>query len=766
MSVGLFLLFATSSVQANSTMEIHLAGNKVGTSEFRRDADGKFSAKATLSIGTTTLSTSLTGKFDGNDLKDLDTVASTGGKETKFSIHGGKLKSGEKELDYSPKGKLLLGNLIPQFTKSLLTAVNFEDKRPQSKRAFMPDGGSEIPVTITPVDTRRVKAGTIRVYKVLIVNIDGTYFTNESGDVVGMDVPSQTLRFVNPAFADVFRDPFAPFPGLSQPSFGIKTMPGLKMKTRDGVALVQDVYLPDGPGKFPTVLMRTPYGRGAGAASAALYVKRGYAVVSQDCRGRDDSEGVFDPMVNEREDGYDAIDWISKQEWSDGNVGMIGGSYGGYVQWAAAVERHPALKCIIPQVSPPDAMHNLPYEYGVFTLYQNLWWGLIVADKVANMSNIKSSLPGIKRLTDLPLADLDKKVLGKSVPFWKTWLERTTDAKWKGWDHTKDITKVQIPVLHISGWWDGDQIGTKLHWEALRASGKKNQWLIYGPWSHAFNTTHRLGDVEYGDEAIIDLDPVYIQFFDTYLKKKSVNWDERAKVKVFITGANKWVNLKDWPDDSVSKPVSYFLSQNQPQKDGLDFGDLLTTRVNSKQPATTYTYDPSKEKIDPKFIAVDESKATTKVAFDRSKKEVVFRTSAMTKSTTITGPIDLDLYVSSSAPDTDFFSALLDWDEQGVVRVITNTGKLRASYRYGTDRQVALTPGKTEKVTIRIWDVAHEVKKGHRLGVMITSSIFPVGARNLGTMDPIATATKMVSQTNNIEHSNLHPSALRLRILN
>src|SRR6185312_4287724 len=130
--------------------------------------------------------------------------------------------------------------------------------------------------------------------------------------------------------------------------------------------LIADVYRPDAPGKFPAILERTPYGREGGAVDGAFYAKRGYVVVSQDCRGRGDSTGEWDPMVHERKDGYDAVQGTAKLPWCDGNVGMIGGSYGGLVQWTAAVEQPPALKCIVPQVSPPDAFLNLPYENGCF----------------------------------------------------------------------------------------------------------------------------------------------------------------------------------------------------------------------------------------------------------------------------------------------------------------------------------------------------------------------------------------------------------------
>src|SRR5262249_40501250 len=154
----------------------------------------------------------------------------------------------------------------------------------------------------------------------------------------------------------LYVDPLAKYPELSQPTFGTKTETGVAMKTRNGVTLVCDVVRPNDALKHPAILVRTPYGRSSETLSGAFWASRGYVYVTQDCRGREDSGGNWDPFVNEGPDGADTIGWIAKQSWSDGKVGMIGGSYAGYVQWAAAVEEPPALRCIVPQVSPPDAM--------------------------------------------------------------------------------------------------------------------------------------------------------------------------------------------------------------------------------------------------------------------------------------------------------------------------------------------------------------------------------------------------------------------------
>ncbi len=764
MPLALFLFFHQAEFAEKSTMDILLNGSKCGTAEYRREESGKFSGKANLAVGTVKILSTIEGTFKANVLDSFKASVSNSGSDLAFTFADSKLTLQGKSIPLSLKDRVLFGNLIPQLSSSLAASVNFDDKTPQKRKLFLPDGGSLIDATITPGQSRAVKAGRIRFFTVKLPSGDAEVGVTDKGKVVSTEVKAQLLKWIDPAYTDIFRDQFAGLPELSQPTSNYKVLTAQKMSTRDGVTLVQDVYVPAGEGKFPVILMRTPYGRAIDSYLAPLFVKRGYVMVCQDVRGRNDSDGKWDPFVNERKDGYDAIDWISKQPWCDGKVGMIGGSYGGYVQWAAAVEGLPALKCIIPQVSPPDAMRNLPYEYGVFMLFQDLWWAKIVADKKADFSTYKAPLGGMKNLTHLPLSEIPQAVLGREIPFWNDWLTRTTSGSWIGWDHTNDIDKVKIPVLSVSGWWDGDGIGTKLHVESMNKAGKKNQWLIYGPWSHAFNMSTKIGDVEYGPTAIIDIEPSYVRFFDTYLKGKSVNWEKTPRAKIFVTGANQWRNLSEWPGPD-SKEVSYYLGRRTERKNAQDFGELSPVQTRARMVSTKYTYDPKADKIDPKMLEMDETKASTQVANPAENPSAMFRSEVLKQPMTITGPIDLDLFISTSAEDTDFFATLVDIDEKGVGRAVGGLGKIRASYRSGLDKQVALKPGKVEKVTLRLWDTAHEFKVGHRLSLVVSSSIFPMSARNLGTLDPIATATRIVVQKNVIEHSAVYPSALRFRVM-
>jgi hypothetical protein len=446
---------------------------------------------------------------------------------------------------------------------------------------------------------------------------------------------------------------------------------------------------------------------------------------------------------------------------------MIGGSYVGWVQWAAAVEVHPALKCIVPQVSPPDLFFNFPIDHGVPMLFGAMWWSNFVKDK--KVPRIPELPKDMEKLKTLPLSKVDDELFGSNFPFFDQWLEKETPAAFAGASFMADMTKVKIPVLHISGWWDGDGIGTKLNWAKLRALGHKNQWLVYGPWSHAFNSSSRYGDMDYGSEAIIDLDSVYLRWFDTWLKGKPVKWDKQPKVRVFVTGVNQWRELDDWPDPR-SRETGFYFSSEGPANGLTSVGQLVAAPPKQQEP-DRYTYNPASAQI-PKEMKELRSftdllaGGSTVVKIEPQENAVlVYKTAPMTEPLEIGGPLEVDLYFSTSAKDTDFFAALVDVDEKGEMRLIGLPGKIRARYLSGWEKPTLLQPGKVYKATIALWDTAHRVEKGHRLGVMIASDMFPGYARNLNTGEPIKEATRMVAAHQTIYHDAARPSALRVRLL-
>ena len=375
----------------------------------------------------------------------------------------------------------------------------------------------------------------------------------------------------------------------------------------------------------------------------------------------------------------------------------------------------------------------------------------------------------MEKLKTLPLSRVDDEALGQNIPFYDTWLQKETPAAFDSATFMADMDKVKIPVLHISGWWDGDGIGTKLNWAKMRALGHTNQWLIYGPWTHLFNSTTRLGDVDYGPDAIIDLDSIYLRWFDTWLKDKKVNWEKQPRVRAFVTGVNEWRELGDWPD-SRSQTMTLYLSSRGPANGVASVGELVAASPKAQAP-DHYTYDPAAVEIPAQLRNVKDfgdllAASSTVVKIERGDNAVlVYKSSPMSAPLEIGGPIQVDLYFSTSAKDTDFFAGLVDIDEQGTMRAIGNSGKIRARYLSGWEKPSLLQPGKLYKATIDLWDTAHQVKKGHRLAVLISSEMFPNYARNLNTGEPISNATRIVVAQQTIYHDAKRPSSLRFRVL-
>jgi uncharacterized protein len=766
----------SSSVAAQNmvTIKWKFNGNDAGTNTYQTHPDGKFESVTELNIAGMVLKSRLTGRLVDGAITEFEIINVEGGREVKTSAKDGKAQitvgGKTREAEYKPS-KVLFGNLHPVLSETMVKALDPAKEGTQSIEVFMLDAAATVKVDVLKKKTRAIEAGGKQqvavVYLVRFPSVEFDIHLAQGSQFAAWDIPAQKLQAIRSGYEVFLVDKTTLYPELSQPTMKTKIEKGVKIKMRDGIELVADIVRPAEEGKYPTILVRTPYGREGFWQEGEWWARRGYIHIAQDTRGRNESGGEWVPFAHERKDGYDTIDWIARQSWSDGRVGMIGGSYVGWVQWAAAVEAHPALKCIVPQVSPPDLFFNFPIDHGVPMFIHTIMWTDLMKEKKASFP---LQLPGkLEKLSILPLSKVDDEMLGRNVPFYDEWFGKETPSSFASANYMPDINKVKIPVLHISGWWDGDGIGTKLNWAKMRALGHKDQWLVYGPWSHEFNSNSRFGDVEYGPEAIIDLDSIYLRWFDTWLKNKPAQWEKQPKVRVFVTGANEWRELEDWPD-SRSREMTLYLSSDGPANGAASVGELVAATPGEQEP-DRYTYNPasvriSKELKEAKSLRELQAGISTVVEIEPDENGVlVYKTPPMNDPIEIGGPINLDLYFSTSAKDTDFFASLVDIDEKDVMRIIGMPGKIRARYVRGWEKPALLQPGKVYRTTIALWDTAHQVKKGHRLGVLIKSQMFPSYARNLNTGEPIRNATRMVVAHQTIYHDAKRSSALRFRLL-
>ncbi|HLO99944.1 MAG TPA: CocE/NonD family hydrolase [Fimbriimonas sp.] len=752
--------------------EIYLGDTLAGSNTLVQSPNGESTSKSSFTIqGFLIDSTATMTVSKGQILKlTFSETMSQNGKvvqsgEASFADGTGSIKQSggaPRTLKATPTFPLFT-NFHPQYLKGLADKIDFTKASPQTVKLFMLEAAQEISIVFTPKKSRTVDLGstapTIRYVDVSIGELKSEMAFSENGDYLGMFVPSQKLTIVLRGYKGVFSDPLSKFPELSQPTHKTERIE-TKFSLRDGTETTCTVVKPTTPGKYPVILNRTPYGRELGLTDADMYASRGYVFVSQDVRGTSGSNGKFDPFVNERKDGYDSIDWVSKQNWSNGNVGMIGASYGGYVQWAAAVELHPALKCIVPQVSPPvSAMWNIPYERGVPILMSDLWWLRIVDNPEGqNMLGAMNAVNNLKKMVTLPIKNVDNAVLGFNSKIFDTWMARDNGSKWSGFHFEDELKNVKIPALHISGWFDGDEIGTQRNWDFVTKAGNKSQRLIYGPWPHAFNSTRRMLDVDFGADAILELDSVYIRWFDHWLKGKAVNAEMHPAVMYFVMGENKWRTSSAWPPAEATKNTLYanFGSKS--------IGDKSTATLTPNKPTkltkASTTYDPKKDKVS--VDSIDPS-ATTGTAFVEGKElstSVVLRSAPFTRDTVVTSKVTFTFDFTCSAKDTDFFVMALDEGTNKKYFPAFRPAKLRASYLNSVMKQTPLVPGKKYRASMELWDSAHQFKKGHRLTIVLAQSLFPSTARNLGTAEPILNATKSVTQKVQLLSSPSSPATL------
>lgn len=539
---------------------------------------------------------------------------------------------------------------------------------------------------------------------------------------------------------------------------------GVPVPMRDGVRLDAHVWLPDSAGRFPAILIRTPYIKTPQFKRYGLarYVREGYAVVLQDTRGRGDSEGEFDFYFPEGRDGHDTIEWIARQPWSDGRVGMDGGSYLATVQWLAARERPPGLRCIVPTAPSGRIFDEVPYLGGAFRLEWALPWLNSVAGRVAQ-GDLAELVAWRSIAAHRPLLTADV-AFGRPMRLYREFLTHDTlDDYWRRIQFTAaDFARVDVPVLTVTGWFDGDQIGALFHWDGIEARGglADRTFLIVGPWTHAqtyLGGAPKVGAYELGPDAILDIQSARVAFFDWCLKGSTPRYDA-PRVRLFVTGANRWISADRYPLPAAQVRALYFRSGGAANSSGGD-GRLAWDRPARERP-DTFTYDP-RNPVPSRGVAQDHAETGAR------RDVLVYTSEALAGPLDVVGRVFVKLVAASDGPDTDFTAKLLDVhpDGRAVLLGPSAVGVRRARYRHGYDRQVPLTPGRAEELEIELFDVGHRFLPGHRIRVEVSSSAFPFIDPNPNTGLPIATDTtwRMARQT--VYHDATRASRVLLPIV-
>lgn len=553
------------------------------------------------------------------------------------------------------------------------------------------------------------------------------------------------------------------------PAGGVRIEFEVRIPMRDGVTLAADIYRPAGDGRYPVILTRTPYGRTGDAQVRAgrYFAARGFVYVAQDVRGRGDSDGEWRPYRNEGRDGYDTIEWCAAQAWSTGRVGTIGQSYTGYNQWLAAVEQPPHLAAMVVLATMTDPMGDvwISGPGGLPSPTMISWYHLTAGRAMQNLRAVDW-----ERLNwHLPLLTMDS-AAGRPNPRWRDIITHARLDQW--WDPTRyqnRLERVQVPVLHISGWYDDAQRATPMNFSGMRARGapgaRDRQRMVIGPWPHAINSASRLGEVDFGPEALIDLQGLEREWFERWLRPGagSPAADTAPPVRLFLMGANRWMDAADWPVPGT-RPTRYYLRSGG-RANSLHGDGRLALEPPGAEPPDRYRYDPAHPTpflTEPSFAQLGAAEDYRPV--ERRDDVLVYTSEPFREATAICGPLRATLFAASTARDTDFMVKVLDVWPGGYAQRL-NDGMVRARFRHGMERPELIEPGRVYRYEIDAWNTCQLFRPGHRVRVEVASSAFPKFDRNPNTGGPLGLESALIAAEQTIYHDAERASYVELPVV-
>ena len=538
-----------------------------------------------------------------------------------------------------------------------------------------------------------------------------------------------------------------------------------QVETRDGEFLATDVYLPEGLDCVPVVLIRTPYNKSDQPEWYFPFVQRGYGVVIQDVRGREASTGKWVSHYYEVEDGDDTLTWIGAQEWSDGNVGMTGGSYLGLVQWAAAASGNPHLKAMLSDVAAGSAFVDFPRRGGCMCS-GTLAWDFMMSKK--HMDESLMDQPNWDEILDYrPLQTIPERALGYPVPFITEMFEHEhLDDYWYRTSWKDRYAGGPVPALIMSGWFDDNGMGTTEALDLVKDWPEGSWKAVLGAWKHSGNADYDIHGLYVGEDALrYDLDVLSMKWLEHFLKGVENGVEKTSTVEYYSLGEMKWKEAQVWPPENTEELVLY-LDGNE-ENCALGTGEACGEgTLSAKKPSAeigkdTYFYDPD----NPAHHIIDLAENEIEVPENYTEEEyrpdmLSYTTPVLTEPLTITGDVEVKLYISCDQPDTDFIVRVTDVDENGRSMKLAD-GIRGAKYRNGFEKPEYLEPGEVYEIPIRTTKISNCFLPGHRMRVTVTSSaknfIFP----NSNTKKGFNSEENCVANVT-VHRSEKYPSQIKL----
>ncbi|WP_284748251.1 CocE/NonD family hydrolase [Amycolatopsis sp. RTGN1] len=503
----------------------------------------------------------------------------------------------------------------------------------------------------------------------------------------------------------------------------------LRIPMPDGTVLLTDRWVRRSGGDgLPVALLRSPYGRRGliGAVQGRVLAERGFQTLIQSTRGTHGSGGMFDPMRQERDDGLATLEWVIKQPWFGESIVLVGASYLGYVQWAVADQLPPEVKAMIPNNTESALTLEFLRPDG-FSLETPFIWG--VTNAVEKPAGMIGGLAGIRKkqraLETLPLNRADIAATGQSVGYIQDILRHEADSpRWDGLDHSHRVPNVTVPVSSVGGWFDLFLPGQLRDFRALQASSPHPR-LTIGPWTHVTS----------------DATPIREALTFGLALARGQRPPERASVHLYVMGQEAWREFETWP------PSGY-----APQRFHLRPGGALSVDLPDESEPDRYRYDPNNP-----TPAVGGVRANGGGRKDNTKLEarsdvLTYTTTVLDQDVEVVGEVSAEIWFRSSLPFADVFVRLCDVDGSGRsvnvcdgLTTLTNADELA-------------------RATVRLWPTAYQFRRGHRIRVQVSSGAFPRYARNPGTGEPHASATRLRAAEQEVHHDPNHPSAIVLPV--
>jgi putative CocE/NonD family hydrolase len=556
----------------------------------------------------------------------------------------------------------------------------------------------------------------------------------------------------------------------------------VRIPLRDGVELAATVFRPSGQKEpLPVIFTLTPYIADSYQDRAVYFARHGYVYALVDVRGRGNSGGTFDPFAQEARDGYDAVEWLARQSWSNGKVAMWGGSYAGYDQWATAKERPPHLATIVPAAAVRPGL-DFPFTNGAFFSY-DMQWLTFTSGRAKNTlmfgeGSFWSQKNGEMYLGHLPFRQFDR-VVGNPSPIFQQWVSHPTyDDYWQAMGPSPEqFAKIDLPILTITGHYDGDQPGALSYYrEHLRAAppaARDRHYLIIGPWDHAGTRTPsaQVAGLTFGQASVLDLNDLHKEWYDWTMKGGPRPKFLEKKVSYYVVGpgAEAWKRADSLESIGAERRTLYLGSDGGQAGDVFHSGHLAEARPAAAKP-DRFVYDPLdlrpgkmelENQSDKGYIVSQLS------ALNLFGQGLVYHSEPFAEATEVSGQVKLALWMALDVPDTDFRVELSEILPDGDSVLLTRD-LLRARYRNSMEKETLVPQGEAVRYDFASFPwFSRRISKGSRLRLVVTGSNSTELEKNYNSGGVVADETAKDARTAHVTlfHDAEHPSALEIPIV-